>query len=115
MVEACIGQFIVLANGVKLSILVAMIFANLILGLAVSIYTNTFRLKAVADFLVSRILPYILSYFAVVIVAIVEPAWGVAVTIVWGVIIAALAGAILAKLKEMGISLPDVLAGKKEE
>jgi len=107
-------QFIALANGTKLSVLVAMIFANLILGIAVSIYTNTFRLKAVGDFLLSRVLPYILSYFAVVAVAIVEPTWKVAVTVVWGVIILALVGAILAKLKEMGINIPNFLAGKKE-
>lgn len=112
--EEYLTQFIALADGTKLSILVAMIAANLILGLAVSIYTKTFRLKAVADFLVSRVLPYVLGYFAVVILAIVIPAWGVAVTIVWGVIILALAGAILAKLKEMGIKLPESLAGKKE-
>lgn len=115
MLESYIGQFIALADGTKLSVLVAMIFANFVLGIAISIYTKTFRLKAVADFLVTRVLPYILSYFAVVVVAVVEPTWGVGVTITWGVIIAALAGAILANLKEMGISLPDTLAGKKPE
>ena len=112
--EQYLEQFVVLANGAKLSVLVGMIAANLILGVAVSIYTKTFRLKAVGDFLLSRVLPYVLSYFAVVIVAIVEPAWSIVVTVVWGVIIAALAGAILVNLKELGIKLPDTLAGKKE-
>jgi len=112
--ELYLEQFIALANGTKLSVLVGMIFANLILGIAVSIYTKTFRLKAIADFLLSRVLPYILSYFAVVVVAVVEPTWEIAVTIVWGMIIAALAGAILTNLKEMGIKLPESLAGKKE-
>ena len=107
-------QFILLANGTKLSILVGMITANLILGVAVSIYTKVFRLKEVGGFLFTRVLPYVLSYFAVVMVAIVEPVWEVAVTIVWAVIIAALTGAILTNLKEMGINLPDVLAGEKE-
>ena len=113
--EQYLEQFVALADGTKLSVLVAMIFANLILGIATSIYTKTFRLKAVGDFLLTRVLPYILSYFAVVVVAVVEPAWEVAVSIVWAVIIAALAGAILANLKEMGISLPESLAGKKPE
>lgn len=112
--EQYLEQFLILANGMKLSVLVAMIFANLLLGIAVSIYTKTFRLKAIGDFLISRVLPYILSYFAVVAVAVVEPAWETAVTVVWGVIILALVGALLANLKEMGIKLPNILAGKKE-
>jgi len=113
--EQYIEQFVALANGVKLSVLVALIFANLITGVAVSIYTSIFRLKAVGAFLLSRVLPYVLSYFAVVIVAVVEPAWGIAVTVVWGVIIAALTGAILANLKEIGVNLPDSIAGDKEK
>jgi len=113
--EQYIGQFVALANGPKISILVALIFANLVTGVAVSIWTKTFRLKAVGDFLLSRVLPYVLSYFAVVLVAVVEPAWQPAVTAVWAVIIAALVGAILANLKEMGINLPESLAGKKEQ
>ncbi len=108
-------QFISLANGTKLTILVAMIFANLITGVAVSIYTKTFRLKEVGNFLLSRVLPYVLSYFAVAVVAVIEPAWEVAVTAVWAIIIAALVGAILANLQEVGINLPDFLAGEKED
>ncbi len=113
MIEEYLEQFVSLANGLKLSVLVSMITANLILGVAVSLWKKKFRLKAIADFLVTRVLPYVLSYFAVVIVAIVEPAWEAAVTIVWGIIILALTGAILAKLKEMGIHLPESIAGKK--
>jgi len=113
--EEYLTQFVALADGMKLSILVSLIAANLVLGLAVSIWTKTFRLKAVGDFLLSRILPYILGYFTVVIVAIVMPAFEVAVTIVWAFITATLIGAILAKLKEMGIKLPESLAGKKPE
>jgi len=113
--EQYLEQFVALANGAKLSVLVAMIFANLITGIAVSVYTGSFRLKQVADFLLTRVLPYVLSYFAVALVAVVEPAWQPAVTAVWAVIIAALAGAILANLKETGVNLPDFLAGGKEE
>ena len=112
--EQYIEQFIALANGAKLSILVAMVSANLLTGIAVSIYTSTFRLKLVADFLVSKVLPYLVSYLAVSIVAVFEPSWKAAVTVVWGLIIAALAGAVLTNLKEMGINLPDFLGGEKQ-
>jgi len=111
--EQYLAQFVALADGAKLSVVVAMIFANLITGIAVSIYTKAFRLKAMGDFLVSRMLPYVLSYFAVVAVAMVEPTWEVAVVIVWGVIVLALIGAILTNLSEMGIKLPETLAGEK--
>lgn len=113
--EPYLEQFVALVNGTKLTVLVAMVFANLLTGIAVSIFTGTFRLKAVADFLTSRVLPYVLSYLAVGVIAVVEPAWQASVTIVWGLIIAALAGAILTNLKEMGVTLPDSLAGKKAQ
>ena len=112
--EQYLEQFVALVNGTKLTILVAMVFANLLTGIAVSIYTGSFRLKLVADFLVSRVLPYLISYLAVGVVAVVEPSWKAAVTVVWGLIIVALAGAILTNLKEMGINLPDFLGGEKK-
>ena len=112
--EQYLEQFVALVNGTKLTVLVAMVFANLLTGIAVSIYTGSFRLKLVADFLVSRVLPYLISYLAVGVVAVVEPSWKAAVTVVWGLIIVALAGAILTNLKEMGISIPDFLGGEKK-
>ena len=113
--EQHLEQFIHLANGARLSVLAALIVANLLTGVAVSIYTKNFRLKAVGDFLLSRVLPYVLGYLSVVVVAVIEPAWQAAVTAVWAVIIAALTGAILANLKELGINLPRFLAGEKED
>lgn len=107
-------QLIVLVDGTKLSVLAAMIFANLLTGIATSVYSRTFRLKAVADFLVTRVLPYLLSYMAIGAVGVFEPAWRPFIAVVWGLIIAALAGAILANLREMGVKLPDILAGEKE-
>ena len=113
MLEGYIQQFITLLDSAKLFTLFAMVLANLVSGIAVSIYTKTFRLKAIADFLLSRILPYVLGYMTVGIVAVVQPAWSMAVTVVWAFILLALAGAVLANLKEMGISLPEALAGNK--
>ena len=112
--EQYLEQFVALVNGTKLTVLVAMVFANLLTGVAVSIYTKTFRPKLVADFLVSRVLPYLVSYLAVGVIAVVEPSWKAAVAVVWGLIIVALAGAILTNLKEMGINLPDFLGGEKK-
>ena len=74
--EGYLESFIVLVNGTKLTILVAMILVNFLLGIAVSIKSKTFRLKEIGDFMVSRVLPYILGYFSVGILAVVEPSWG---------------------------------------
>ena len=111
--EIYMAQFIALVDGTKLLVLMALIAVNFILGLAVSIKTGTFRLKAIADFMVSRVLPYILGYFAVGIMAVVEPSWQVAVTITWGLIIIALVGSVIANLKEIGINVPDVIGGDR--
>ncbi|MBA7623299.1 hypothetical protein ES703_30693 [subsurface metagenome] len=114
MLDQYLDQFIALANGMKLTVLIAMVAANFLLGLASSFYHGSFRLKAIADFLVKRVLPYIICYLAVVVIAVVEPSWEAAVTVVWALIIAALVGAIFGNLKEMGIHLPESLAGNKE-
>jgi phage-related holin len=109
--ENFMSEFIALADGIKLTTLAALIVANFLTGLAVSIYSKTFRLKEVGAFLCTRVLPYLVSYGAVCVIAVVEPEWKTSVTIIWGIIIAALVGAILTNLKEMGIKLPDSLAG----
>lgn len=111
--EGYIAQFITLVNGTKLTVLCALILANFILGIAVSIKSKTFRLKEIGDFMVSRVVPYILGYFAVGILAVVEPSWAPWVTAAWGIIILALAGAIIANLKEIGIKLPDSIGGDR--
>lgn len=113
--ESFLTQFIALADGVKLTLLAVLIAANFLTGVAVSIYTKTFRLKEVGSFLCTRVLPYLVSYVAVCVIAVVEPAWQTAVTVIWAVILAALVGAILTNLKEMGVNLPDSLAGPPKE
>lgn len=106
-----IQQFIGLVDGVKLTVLMALIVANFLTGMAVSIKSATFRLKELADMMTTRILPYILGYLAVGVVALVDQTWQVAVPVVWSIIILTLAGAIIQNLKELGIKLPDSLGG----
>lgn len=111
--EGYIQQFISLVDGTKLTVLGALILANFLLGIAVSIKSKAFRLKEVADFMVSRVVPYVLGYFTVGIIVVVEPSWAPWLTAAWAVIILALAGAIIANLKEIGISLPDSIGGDR--
>ena len=110
--ENYIQQFVGLVDGVKLTLLMALIGGNFLTGLAVSIKTATFRLKELADMMTTRILPYILGYLAVGVVALVDQTWAPAITIVWGVILLTLVGAIIQNLKELGINLPNSLGGE---
>jgi len=104
-------QYFAVVDGVKLTVLMAMILANFGLGLAVSIKDKTFRLKEFADFMRSRVLPCIVGYFAIGFVALTDSAWTPAVTVIWGFIIATLTGAILQSLKELGLNVPNPLGG----
>lgn len=106
-------QFVELVDGIRLSCLMVLIIANFLTGLAVSIKTSTFRLKELADMMTTRILPYVLGYMAVGVVALVDQTWLIAIPIVWGVILLTLVGAIIQNLKELGISLPNTLGGSK--
>ena len=101
-----VQEFINLVDGAKLMALMAMIFANLALGLAVAIKLGKFDLKQIAGFLSSRVLPYVLGYFSIGLVAVVEPSFRMAVPVVWWLILATLVGAIVANLRELGIEIP---------
>lgn len=111
--EDYIAQFIAMVDGFKLTLLGALVLVNFLMGIAVSIKSKTFRLKQVADFMYTRIVPYLVGYYSVGILAVIEPSWSAWVTAAWGVIILALAGAIIANLKEIGINLPDSVGGNK--
>ena len=106
-----VEQFIALMDGVKLTLLMALIIANFGTGIAVAIKSNTFALKKMGEFLYSRILPYIVAYLGVGVVALVDASWVWAVTAVWAVILATLIGAILQNLKELGVQIPAALSG----
>jgi len=110
--EGYIQHFIELVDGIKLTTLMAFITANFLTGLAVSVKSGSFRLKELGLMMRDRIIPFILGYLAVGVVALVDATWQVAVPIVWGIIILTLAGAILQNLKELGINLPDSLGGE---
>lgn len=106
-----IEQFIALVDGVKLTVLGALVITNLVTGLAVAIKTGQFQLKEVADFLRSRVLPYVVAYLGVGVIALFDNSWAWAVTAVWAVILATLVGAILTNLKELGVNMPNSLGG----
>lgn len=106
-----IQEFISLVDGVKLTLVMALIIGNFVTGIAVAIKNRTFNLKQMGEFLYTRVLPYVLAYFGVGLVALVDQSWTWAVTVTWGIILATLVGAILQNLKELGIKVPSALRG----
>ena len=106
-----LNQYASLIDGVKLTLLLALIATNFITGIAVAIKTNTFHLKKMAEFLYSRVLPYVVGYLGVGIIGLVDQSWAWAVTAVWAVILVTLVGAVLQNLRELGIRIPDILGG----
>ncbi len=111
--EGYLQHFMALVDGVKLTSLMAMIIANFVTGIAVSIKTQNFNLKEAGKFLYERVLPYVVGYFGIGIVAVIDASWEWAVTATWAVILATLTGAILQNIKELGVSIPDSLSGGK--
>ena len=106
-------NFKALVDGVKLTTLAALILANLILGIAVGIKNSNFNLKELGNFLYTRVLPYVIGYFGVGVLATFDPTWSWAVIGTWGIIDLTLVGAILQNLKDLGVPIPAVLAGGK--
>jgi len=113
MLEEYLCQFVQLANTAKLATLVSLILANLIAGVAASIKTGEFRLAALADFMLKRIVAYILGYLSIVVVAVIQPEWRAAITLVWAFIVAALVGHLLGNLKDLGLPIPERFTKKK--
>ena len=107
-----IDKLVGLIDGFKLNVVMVLIIANLLTGVAVSIKTGTFRLKELGNLMTTRIIPYVLGYLAVGVVAVIDGTWVVAVPVTWGIIVLTLAGAIIQNLKELGINLPDILGGR---
>lgn len=107
-----LDQFITLMDGVKLTLLMALIIANFVTGIAVAIKSQTFALKKMGEFLYTRILPFIVAYLGIGVVALIDNSWAWAATAVWAVILATLVGAILQNLKELGIKIPDILSSR---
>ncbi|MGE5619033.1 MAG: phage holin family protein [Sphingomonadaceae bacterium] len=97
-----------LAND-QVRLILALIGADVLLGIAASIRAGQFQLSRLAAFLGSKVVPYILGYGAVRLVAEVMPEWQPYSTAVWLVVVAALVGDLTANLQQLGLPVPPAL------
>ena len=100
-----------LAND-QVRLILALIAADVLLGIAASIRAGQFQLSRLGAFLGSKVVPYLLGYAGVRLVAEVMPEWAPYSTAVWLVVVAALVGDLTANLQQLGLPLPPALSKK---
>lgn len=98
-----------LIDGYKLGIFLSLVFANVALGMAISVLNGQWRMKAMGDFLLKRVIPLGLGYIVIAVLAMADSFWETSVVAVWGVITAVLVATVLGQLKELGLPLPTSL------
>lgn len=110
---------LVFGNGWVLAIL-GLIAADVMSGIAKSLYDGDFRLAATGDFLWTRAIPFILGAGSLqVILLTVPPDYQGAVTsglstAVWVAALGALVGQVLDNLRQMGLPIPAILTAKQK-
>lgn len=119
-----IGDLVIHVYGNKFVVAVlGLIALNFVAGVAVSLYLRTFYLATIADWLLSRALPYILVAGCLQGILILVPAEYIpdairplTSTTIWGAVILALIGHILDTLNKMPqFNIPSFLTDKPKE
>lgn len=87
---------------------------NILSGIAAGLYTRNLHLAEIADWLMTRALPYLLGAVTVQLVVMFalpeyEAAIQLSSTAVWGFVLLALVGKILDNLRALGIPIPAAL------
>lgn len=86
------------------------IAADVLANIAASLVTGEFRLFYVANFIKTKLLPYLIGYIAVCIVVQLQPEMSAWDDAVWAFIMLALIGDVLAALEKAGVPLPEAFS-----
>lgn len=106
------------ARDAQLQAALVLIAADVILGVLAAVKDKTFRLVRIADTLRDDVLGKVLPWLAVFALSKVSSAdvlgvdFGAAATIAWGGVVLALGASIAGSLKDLGVNLPEPIAGK---
>lgn len=93
-------------DGVKIIIL--NVLFNVAVAIAAALYTGTFNFKKLADFLIKKLLPFTLVYFAAKLLGNALDLSAIAIA-TWAIIEATLIGDLADSLALLGIKLPDTV------
>ena len=91
-------------DGVKFIVLHIVI--NVLVSVAAALKTRTFSLSKLADFLISKLLPYVTVYVAVKLFG-DEIGLSALAPLAWAVITATLLGDLMDSLTQLGLQLPE--------
>jgi hypothetical protein len=108
------------AHDKQVGVVISLIVADLVLGVAAAFKMGTFRLTYLSNFARNDLLGKVFPWFVVFALdkasssaSIVGPIdWSQANTIAFGAVTLAMAGSILSSLADFGVSLPATIAGK---
>ena len=92
--------------------LVYLIIANVVTGIIASLRCGDFRLTKLADFLWKRVIPLLVGYGVAVFLASVQPNISLLKDGAFTACVAVMLGYVLNNLRDWGIPIPDLLAGK---
>jgi len=110
--------------GPQIATLLALVAANIILGVAVAIKNRVFEWAKVADFYLSDIVPKLLGYLAIRIIVVfgavefLGPSLGASIgdgllTAIWLAIVVSIGGDILSKVSALGVTSISRIPGVK--
>jgi len=99
-------------NTTELMVILSLVVFNWVLSIAVSLYKKQFRLRKMADFMLTRVLPYVIVWSGTsALLNSIKEFQGYE-QYLFGVIVLALLAHIIAALKSLGLKVPDTLSEK---
>lgn len=94
----------------EMTILAALLAADIILGIAAALATRKFNFNKVAMFMATGVVPFLFGFAVVEIVAAGFAIYGrIAITVVFVAIVLNLLGSIVSNLANLGVNMPAIL------
>jgi hypothetical protein len=98
----------------EVKVLVALMVANLILGIFASLKCGDFKFTRLADWLWKRVVPLLVGYGVAAFLATTSPDFAYLKPAAYATVTLAMIGYVLSNLKDFGINLPEQIAGKEQ-
>lgn len=94
----------------QMRVIAIFLAVDIILGIAAAIAGKSFNFNKVANFMATGVLPYLLGFAVVVMVASGFATYGwIASTVIFVAIILKLLGSIISNLASLGVNMPPIL------
>ena len=100
--------WIAMVDGWKILTIAVLLLVNLGLGVALGVLgkSEPFTIAKVADFLRNRVLMYVVPYYAVGVLALIDESLGFTVPTAFGILVSFFSAKILTQLSQFGLPIP---------